>query len=43
MLIYEGVKTDFMYGMDQDTLPRQIADEVYEKMHRKTPKAEYRA
>ena len=43
MLIYEGVKTDFMYSMDQDTLPRQIADEVYEKMHRKTPKAEYRA
>ncbi len=41
MLIYEGIKSDFMYSMDQDTLPSQVENLVYEKMHRKTAKSEY--
>ena len=32
MLIYQGTKTDFMVGMDYDTLPAQIEDLIFEKM-----------
>lgn len=41
MLIYQGTKTDFMSGMEQDTLPNDIENLIYEKMNRKTPNREY--
>lgn len=41
MLIYQGTKTDFMSGMEQDTLPNEIENLIYEKMNRKTPNREY--
>ncbi|NMA85283.1 MAG: DUF2075 domain-containing protein [Epulopiscium sp.] len=41
MLIYQGTKTDFMSGMERDTLPNEIESLIYEKMNRKTPNREY--
>ncbi len=41
MLIYSGVKSEFMKNMEQDTLANQVESIIYEKMNRKTSKSEY--
>jgi len=41
VLIYSGVKSEFMKNMEQDTLANQVESIIYEKMNRKTSKSEY--
>jgi hypothetical protein len=43
MLIYEGIKSDFMSGMEEDVLPSRIETLIYEKMRRRISKNEYNA
>ncbi len=43
MLVYSGVKTDFMRDVDEDTLAPKIKQTILDKMGRNTPEAEYRS
>ena len=41
MIIYSGSKADFMVQVEEDTIAYTIRDNILEKMHRKTPDAEF--
>lgn len=43
MIIYSGSKADFMVQDEEDTIAYTIRDNILEKMHRKTPDAEFRS
>lgn len=43
MIIYSGSKSDFMVQVEEDTIAYTIRDNILEKMHRKTPDAEFRS
>ena len=43
MIIYSGSKADFMVQVEEDTIAYTIRDNTLEKMHRKTPDAEFRS
>ena len=43
MIIYSGSKADFMVQVEEDTIADTIRDNILEKMHRKTPDAEFRS
>ena len=43
MLIYEGIKDDFLSSVEQDTIAVEIENNIYERMHRHTAKNEFRA
>lgn len=43
MIIYGGSKADFMVQVEEDTIAYTIRDNILEKMHRKTPDAEFRS
>lgn len=43
MIIYSGSKADFMVQVEEDTIVYTIRDNILEKMHRKTPDAEFRS
>lgn len=43
MIIYSGSKADFMVQIEEDTIAYTIRDNILEKMHRKTPDAEFRS
>lgn len=43
MIIYNGSKADFMVQVEEDTIAYTIRDNILEKMHRKTPDAEFRS
>lgn len=43
MIIYSGSKVDFMVQVEEDTIAYTIRDNILEKMHRKTPDAEFRS
>lgn len=43
MIIYSGSKADFMVQVEEDTIAYTIRDNILEKMHRKTPAAEFRS
>ncbi len=43
MIVYSGVKTDFMQSVDNDTIAIEIEAKIHELMGRKTPKAEFRS
>ena len=43
MLVYSGIKTDFMRDVDEDTLAPKIKQTILDKMGRNTPEAEYRS
>lgn len=43
MIIYSGSKADFMVQVEEDTTAYTIRDNILEKMHRKTPDAEFRS
>ena len=43
MIIYSGSKADFMVQVEEDTIAYAIRDNILEKMHRKTPDAEFRS
>ena len=43
MLIYEGIKDNFLMSVEQDTIAVEIENNIYERMHRHTAKNEFRA
>ncbi len=43
MLIYEGTKDNFLTSVEQDTIAVEIENNIYERMHRRTAKNEFRA
>ncbi len=43
MLVYDGIKTDFLRSVELDTIAYEIEENIYEKMNRRTVKNEFRA
>ena len=43
MLVYDGLKSDFLQSVEQDTIAQEIEKSIYEKMHRRTARNEFRA
>ena len=43
MIVYSGMKKDFMIAVDNDTIAAEIEDNIYNKMHRKTGTSEFRS
>lgn len=43
MLVYTGMKSDFMRSVDEDTIADEIRDKIYEKMGRHTGESEFRS
>ena len=43
MIIYSGVKSDFMEAVENASIASQIKGNIYEKMHRKTSESEFRS
>ena len=43
MIIYSGSKAKFMANVEDDTIAYKIRDSIFQKMHRKTPDAEFRS
>ena len=41
MLVYSGVKTDFLHSVEEDTIAEEIKQTIYEKMGRRTPHSEF--
>jgi len=41
MIVYDGSKTDFMKGVDEDTIAFEIEDRILKKMNRKTSRSEF--
>ncbi len=41
MLVYSGVKTDFLHSVEEDTIADEIKKTILEKMGRKTPHNEF--
>ena len=43
MIVYDGLKTDFLHSCENDTIALQIEESVLEKLGKHTPKAEFRS
>jgi hypothetical protein len=43
MLVYSGLKTDFLNSVEEGTIASEIEKTIYEKMGRKTPDSEFRS
>jgi len=43
MLVYSGLKVDFLNSVEQDSIAAEIEETIYKKMHRRTAKNEFRA
>ncbi len=43
MIVYDGIKSDFLKSCENDTIAIQIEENVLEKLGKKTPKAEFRS
>ena len=43
MLVYDGIKEDFLKSVEQDSIAEEIETRIYEKMHRATARNEFRA
>lgn len=43
MLVYDGIKTDFLRSVEQDTIAYEIEENIYQKMNRHTARNEFRA
>ncbi len=43
MLVYDGLKSDFLISVEQDTIAQEIEKNIYEKLHRRTARSEFRA
>ena len=41
MLVYSGIKTDFLHSVEEDTIAEEIKQTILEKMGRKTPQSEF--
>ena len=43
MIVYDGLKTDFLRSVEMDTIAVEIEENIYNKMNRHTAQSEYRA
>ncbi|MCR5594240.1 MAG: DUF2075 domain-containing protein [Lachnospiraceae bacterium] len=43
MIVYSGLKNDFLAAVEADSIAAEIEQNIYAKMHRSTGKSEYRA
>lgn len=43
MIVYEGIKTEFLRSVEQDAIAFEIEQNIYEKMNRRTAHNEFRA
>ena len=43
MIVYDGIKTDFLASCERDTIAIEIEENILSKMGRHTPKAEFRS
>ena len=43
MIVYDGVKTDFLYSCERDTIAMEIEECILTKLRRHTPKSEFRS
>ena len=41
MIVYEGVKTDFLKSCERDSIAIEIEKNILDKLGRNTPKAEF--
>ena len=43
MIVYDGIKTEFLRSVENDTIAVEIENNIYQKMHRSTAKNEFRS
>ncbi len=43
MIVYSGLKSDFLTAVDRDSIAVEIEETIYQKMHRRTTQNEFRA
>ena len=43
MIVYSGLKSDFMLAVEQDSIATEIEENIYNKMHKRTAQNEFRA
>ncbi len=43
MIVYSGLKSDFMAAVEQDSIAKEIEQNIYEKMHKRTVQNEFRS
>ncbi len=43
MIVYSGLKTDFLTAVEEDSIASEIEENIYNKMHRKTAQNEFRS
>ena len=43
MIVYSGLKKDFLYAVEQDSIASEIEETIYTKMHRHTAQNEFRS
>ena len=41
MLVYQGIKTDFIQSVEEDSIADEIKETIYKKMGRHTSESEY--
>lgn len=43
MIVYSGIKRDFLIAVEQDSIAAEIEENIYNKMHRRTAQNEFRS
>ena len=43
MIVYDGLKTDFLASCEKDSIAMEIEENILSKMGKHTPKAEFRS
>lgn len=43
MIVYSGIKNDFLHAVEMDSIAQEIEETIYTKMHRKTARNEFRS
>ena len=43
MIVYSGIKRDFLIAVEQDSIAAEIEENIYNKMHRRTTQNEFRS
>lgn len=43
MIVYSGLKSDFLNAVEQDSIAAEIEENIYSKMHRRTTQNEFRS
>lgn len=43
MIVYSGLKSDFLEAVEQDSIAEEIEENIYHKMHRRSARSEFRS